>query len=526
MLKTIQNFERIRVFFWLVLFALALGVGETLAQNTRGAVRDIERLKLRVTQKRDAVQQVLGVLPQDAVSVAQALFAQATDIAEKALADFETLKTKFSDRNTAIPPEVLVMLAAIKRRLENADRLFDQTASKALEVLAKRFVNRLTSLMRQAESLVIGSKNKEAERLLQEARRYENQFRRAIQAQKLPEAIENYELATEFADRSIKIAQTRSADQERAQFQALADRTKKAIESCDNPRAQNIYDRALRQFQKAEQAFREGDKLLAGQFYNGSIRLLLRAQDLCSNQQLQTRDLLKTELATVKELFRSLRNRSQVMDSERGRQIVGSIENNLVQIERDIQAQRVVAAKGRLKLVRNLIDNASRARGQTSLSAASRIEAEIEQLKSALAAANDRISSDNADAKELLGLAQAALNRAEQAVRQGRARIAVQQVLVGQRFLTKAENKERGGRFTVTETVASNKIARLKQMLDDATAKTAGFESANALQLIRSAETILQQAREKFAGKQFFLAGELADVGMELLRTNESVIQR
>lgn len=495
-----MNMKRLNrvVVFLLLLLGFAAAMQSSLEAQTRPPREVLRQLAEQIKEKIATTRQILSEFPNE----------RARQLLDQAMENFREAEAFYNREE----------YSQAKAKFDAAIRLLDQALGLALDNTLKRLSSRLNDLMRQAENEVIGKGNREAERVLQNAKSEQRRAEEAVQRGTYAHAIERYNLAISLAQKAIDLA--RVVDLGHDRFYALAERVKDAVETCDNAQARTIYDLALKNYRRAEEALSQGNRPMAEQMYNGAIRLLLRALDLCTSGSYTTDErILRNEVATVRELINSARGQMQTRDDPRSRALMQRTEEQLRRAESAIEQGQYTIARTQLGLVRNLMERVLRSGMSPAGTEAQRTESELDLLRDDLQRFQQQHPSIDSETRELLQYAEQAATRAQQDFAEGRHRAAIQQILIGQRLLSRAENNLQGTRQGISRNIAEAKINRLRELLREAEAALTDRNTPFSDRLLNDAKNLLIQANAKLAEQRYYLAGELADIGTEMLMT-------
>lgn len=421
-----------------------------------------------------------------------------------------------------------------RRRFRNAQQtimqahqLLNQAMQLALRNPLRRLINRLQLLFRQAESLVIGSGNNEAVRLLNRARDHHRRAEHLRRNGDYFQALDQYRLAIKYVENALNRVRSRDqtsldvrpdlSDTERSRFEALAERVHEAVRSSQNANARTIYEQALRQARKAMDAYHSGHRQMARTLFNGAYRLLLRALDMASKQNNLHPQYLRSELATLHEMLRQVESSPQAAADSQFKNLVQRVRQNLRRAQIAIDEDRLRAAQSYLKLSRTLLSRLMRGYPKNTPDHARRVSEALTNLKFDLQQAERRVEqSDNEQARELLRFARQAARRAQRSYENGRTSLALQQVLVAQRFLTRIDAVIAPNRPRLDRQGVELRIERLRQMIQDI---ENDYELTDVTRnLLRQAKEMQAQAEKELAQGRRLVAFELADIGIELLK--------
>lgn len=415
--------------------------------------------------------------------------------------------------------------ATAKVRL--AFSLLEQAAKITLEGPIKRMRSQLEELLRKADDLVLKSRNKEAQRILDEAKKNRVAAENAVSAMQIERAVEHYRVAIMLAERSLSLVSNsgnlnfdRILD-ERRKFENLRERARDFVDSSGDNRARRIFQQAINMSRSAEEAYRKGNIELAKKFYNQSILLLLRSMDLASGETPGAENQAELALFRLRDLMEDSRDVLSQSDKPRANRLFERARRFANEAQIAIQEGRGYEALWKIELAENMVQRARRiAENGVRRQYSNKINEEIENTKNEISAVQSTMTSDSPkDAEILIKMSQFTINKAEKAAQAGLNRAALEAVLASQRFLTRAE---RILRAQETSSTSREQIQVRFNQLDAAIAESEDriLDSSQdwSKQLLQSAKEIRQISYESFQKGNYRAANEGIQVSFELLR--------
>lgn len=403
----------------------------------------------------------------------------------------------------------------VQAKISKANTVLDSILALATDSTLKRLITDLHQIMRQAEHEVIGSGNREAERLLKTAKQHQVRAELALRRGNTRQAYEQYTAALTLSRKALDLVRT-MCQQEHARFQAMLGRVRHIVEASPAGRARDIYEQALKSFTLAEQACREGRIDLAEQGYNNAFRLMLRAMDLASAGDRANDQQLRTELEALRALLASVRTRFESKSGTGARMILQRIEATVRRAEKFLLEQNYMMARVQLATARRLLERSLVMEEAEPEDVQQRTESTLQQLRAELQQAEQRLGHRELPAS-FLALARQLAAQAEQDLSAGLYRSAMQKISIAQRFLTRAEAPEQLQRQQVAQTLVDSRIARLEQALHEADAALGEQRPSFVEDLLADARQMLFQARSYRSENKLILALELSNVGIDLV---------
>lgn len=417
--------------------------------------------------------------------------------------------------------------------IREAIAILEKALKLALDSPLLRLHTRVQELMQRAETEVLGSNNREAIRLVQEARKNKLLGEQAVARTQPLQAAQYFQVAIALLERALKLVGGNPGgdgnpvdlvNRGRDYFVDLKKQLEERLRSCANPAGQRLYNQTQRQERLAEEASRRGDFALALQLYNGATRLLLRALDLCPAQS-QNADQLGAELTLLRELMASAEEQVLQSNNPRDRAMLDWAQKLMLEAEAALAGQKPIIAYGRLERSRRLVEKVLRNKTQTPIDYQKQCEESLQQLRADLAETQEEINaSNNTEAQSFFELAQKAGAEAERICqRQPHALLSLAafraMLRLGHQLLLQSET------FLQENTPAIQDRAAIQQRLNqlDATIAEVRSNLTNeqkdfATMLLTQAVVLRDRAQAAFQRGQFYLSAELCDLAFELLR--------
>jgi hypothetical protein len=425
-----------------------------------------------------------------------------------------------------------VLLKGALKNLQDARGTLEkvETAIKlAIDVLLgslSRQRNNFGELMRRAEQTVIGSGNRQAERLVYQARRQQTDAEKAAAQRNPCVALVLYDRATKHLVEALGLVQGRRPDpevtpesaitREKERYDNIATRVREAVETSRNSAARPVFEQAQKQARAAEEAFRKGELVLAQQLYRGAVRLLLRAIDLAMvGQKLQ--DYGRNEIALLQDLIQTAEQEAKDNMTPREALLLARARILVSEAEAAIERKQAQEAKWRIELARNLIDKVMRKAGRglgSQENLAQRYDEALQELARDIEEVRAKAREANQpEALQLVELAAVAYQAAENAGAKGSAnplqklRLAFQMIRAAQYFLLRAETlmRESSTAPPSREAVAlllaqlENSIQELRQAFGRDDPEACQAVAVQATELSKRAQAALERGATRLA---------------------------
>ncbi|MBC7187183.1 MAG: hypothetical protein H5U38_09135 [Calditrichaeota bacterium] len=395
-----------------------------------------------------------------------------------------------------------------------ARRVLDQLMARLLHSPVGQLGERLQELMRQAEQLVPGSGNMEAERLLARARQQQARAADAVRQQRYQAAAEHYRVAIYCSKRALDLVQgggrmgAERLEEARDQYLTLLDVAEQAAARSDNPMARRSLEQARRHGLLAERARHRGDPALAWELYHQGIRILLRCISISEGEMGSPRERAEEEVQRVEELLQEAAREQELSPSPEGRLLLPKGKELLSRARRNVAAGAFPMALQNAELAEGIAYRLLH-RGTTQSDAlAVRAEEEISRLRLDLERARQ---AGGEEQEELLAQVDQLLRLAERAVELGRYRMALVWVLAGNRLLS----PQIGTSSADPATEVAERLEELDQALSRLTSATSQGEEDR--EVVIQARALRQAAAIALQRGKPGVARHLVESAMELV---------
>jgi hypothetical protein len=428
-----------------------------------------------------------------------------------------------------------------QRRFREAQMLireaivFAERAIKlTLDLPVSRLRAQLEEVLRRAETEVLNSGNREALRLLQEAKRNRDQGDQSARVQSL-NAIEHYQIGIALAERALKLVAGRTSsfsspvdvlDRAKEYYSSLEAQARESLRDCQNAIAQRLYNQAQKQIQAAQESSRRGEYVLAQQFYNGATRLLLRAIDLCRPQLAQQdAGTLKKNLQALRESIDTAEEELSRRDDPRGRALLDWALRLASEAEAALSAQQPVRAALRLERARFLVERARRNATSAPVDFKQQCESELRQLLADLNEVDEEIkAAENPEAQSLVELARKAHGEAERVCNRATNSLAAlaafrMMLRMGHQFLLQAESlSQDGGSADINRNVVQQRLKELDATIIEVRSNVQREQTGFAQILVMQAAGLRDRAQAAYQRGYFVVAMETSGMALDLLR--------
>jgi hypothetical protein len=447
---------------------------------------------------------------------------EAHEFLAKAEAAFKDAEAKYIRALTLndIPLRNLLLKDALAN-IALAKSYLDRAVKLISELPLTRLRNTLAELMRRAEQAVLAQPNREAQRLVYQARKNQLDAERA--AMRDPRrAFELYQIAIALVNKALSLVEGPRLN-ERARYEELEARARDAVETGGIPAARTVLDQAVKQGLAAEEAYRKGDTATSQKLYSGAIRLLLRAISLAMSGQ-SGKDRIRNDIALLQDLIQNAEQNIQANLDPRASLLLARARVLVREAEAAMARQQPLEAKWRLDLARNFVDKALRKADRGAINAenfAQRFNEALQELARDLEEVGGRVrEAGKPEAAALVDLAASAYKAAENAGKQNRLVFGFQLIRLAQHLLLRAETMLRDS-ATASATDTPTRETVLQQLAQTETtaqeiSNTGGLEScqnarAQAVELLKSSRAAFERGQMRLAVAILEVANDLIE---------------
>jgi len=434
-------------------------------------------------------------------------------------------------------PMPLRAAAFIKKAFFFLDLAIRTTLAKS----GHRMAEQLEELIKQAEQAVVGCNNKEAERLLFQAKKNQERGLHILGQTRIEKGLEHIRLAYFLAEKVLKLCKKRKLDiednvlDEKEQFERLLERAQEAVEKTNNPQARDRIEKALNQAEQADKALLKRDFKRALEHYHNATRLLWRGIELAKSTETSSENLIaekiQKELDLLDAAIEELSGRvSTAEDNQRAQFLYQRSLKLREEAQLAFSAGRLLIAQKKINMAQNAIGRALGFLRQTDFSDSnleSRAETELQLLKDEIdQQKQDDEIKNSSEAMRLLELAEHNLQLAEQTFKAKNYHLGFERIFVARQLVFWTEK-------TITSAVTASINLELVQSnlnsFDEQFEQQAQTIEASAVQiaitLLRQAQNFREKAEQALKNNQLNLAQAFIETSLQLLQRSKRLSQ-
>ena len=408
--------------------------------------------------------------------------------------------------------------AAMKQQqLSMAHKYAQQAVNLLSTIPAKRIRNDVEELIRQAEQIVPGKLNKNAERLLNRAKSNQQQANQALTNGDYLKATEHLRIAQFLVERSMTLVSDQKGNIneqlliEKNRFNDLLQKARRSVATCQNPNAKKLLSEANKQRRNIAQAANNRNYKFALNLYYNASRLLLRAIEICQGRRIPQVEIALEELELFKDTLSSVQQNADKTQTAKQKMILRRAENLHEQARQSYQKRHYTITIRKLQIANNILrrifdEEPSQTLANRAGNELSRLKFEIEKIED-----NNNFLSKRGH-KALLRAAKKSVADAERFLKLGRIRLALDSILAGNRFLTALESRQRR-EANISEQDLKIRLDRLNEEIEQINEN----QGERDQEIISAAQKMLSRANEAAENGHFELANEYIKTGFDLV---------
>ncbi|MCG3119723.1 MAG: hypothetical protein ALAOOOJD_02234 [bacterium] len=484
------------------------------------------RVKAGWQELKDALAKAKEIVPTFENREARELLTKAEALLHEAEAKYTRALTMNDNRlRELLLKEALANLVLGKSHVDRAVKL-------TLDLPLNRLRNTLAELMRRAEQNVLGQNNREAQRLVYQARKTQLDAERVI-TRDPRRAFEFYQIAIALVEKALALVEGRkpspdatletTLNREKERYENLAKRAQEAVETSQNTAAALVLAQAQKQARTAEEAFRKGEIAIGQQLYRGATRLLLRVIHLAMLDR-KGQDFGRNEIALLQDLIQNAEQETQGDADPRAALFLERARVLAREAEGALERQQPQEAKWRVELARNFVDKAMRKAERGALTTenmAQRFNEALQELAGDIQEVDAKVRESNkTEAAQLVELATNAYKAAETAGRRDRLVLGFQLIRLAQHLLLRAETLWRdtaapGESMALTRETVLSRVTQVESAAQEISntgdAETCQTVQAQALEMSKRSRAALERGQLRLAVAIVEVANDLLE---------------
>ena len=421
------------------------------------------------------------------------------------------------------------------QELKIAQKLADQAMKLVVSGPVSRLQEQLDERIRQAEQALHARFQPEAQRLLQQAKQSRRRAGMAYKRHQAQKAVELYRMALYQVNKALQMvmggggpALVSALSEEKATYNDLRRRAQHMLAGARGPGlAGQLYQQALQQQRRAEEALSRGNLQQAVELYRWASRLLIRVMDMSSAGEASWKQRAAEEIEKTRELLRSVEQAFSDGAGAQARQLLQQAARIFLDARAAFARQQYPQAVKKAELSRRLLNRL----GQLQQPAGAGFPAGLAQNRRTLRDLISQLKATGADknpeAAELLNLAETYLMQSSAAEQMGNGALASARLFVAAKLANLARDILAGqpgrGQARVS---AGQWVERFTRQLTDAEDRTRDSKNTTVRAWISLARDLSSKARSALRQGRTDLAARYSQMGMQLLRRVENRTKR
>lgn len=493
-------------FLFIAFLATFLGAAIPLAAQSQNLERDLDAARQRIEQTTALVR----ILPPLGDSDIQATIQQHL---QEARSLWEEARSFAQNRQ---PLQARARLGRIRTLLRQVETLLRSNSNLGL-----RYREEVARRLQDAELTLQGRDNREAQYLLERARRFRQRADQYLQDGQVYQAIQYYQFAVRFSNRVVALTGQGAAPddtdlgQEFLATRQLLEEARAQADRNDDRRLHRLLRAAENELESAKHLFHNNESLAARQRLMGVNRALYRILDILDAIPQTPGERLEPELQSLRFAMASLEPLLQANTSPAIQRLMERLQQLEREIHRDLSTGQHILAQRKLRLANQILlrlyqgvnpDRDDRAhRGLEN-----RLRSARETLTELQAGGEDAIATG------LSEMAAANLDRGETAFQNGNLLVAAHYLQTANRLMLKINRLQAKDAIVEFDREAVEAdLQRLEQLLDRTT-DAAAPDTKLAIAL-DSSRRLQQMARKAFDAGDYAVARELTHLAINLM---------
>ena len=287
--QNIMQIKLTKIFFLALFFATLAFAGNSAAQNMGSS--HFQQMLNELDQKIATMEKLASQFPN-------------TQLTQK-------IQTVKQHRRKALQFRREKRYRAANQELRLALELCNSLIKHSLGGAARNYQANLDEMIRRAEMMLHQRYNADADRLLKRARQVRTDAASAFQRGNFNKAGDLYKVEKSLLENCLKILDRNMPEKyaglqtERENFRELKTQAEKCLQRSRVSLAVNLYNQAIGQSRKAEQAFKKGNLKQANLYYQWSVRFLLRVINLSETGNYAVSEQAKDDLQLTDQIYQA-----------------------------------------------------------------------------------------------------------------------------------------------------------------------------------------------------------------------------
>lgn len=453
--------------------------------------------------------------------------------------ELQRLKESFSFANELVTAfgnrEARHLLDDAKRSIDNATEFYRlnrldrakyfilqayrsiQLAMKiTLNLSGRSLLEQLQDLIRQAEQAVEGTDNKEAERLLREAKKNLDMARTAYKNQMARETFEYYRIGTFLAKKALSLCTDRDKNtkdqfvEEKQRFEQLLQKAENRLAENPLKEAEQLIQNARKLGHQAVQAFQSQHYREGIEHYYRATRLLLRAIEYCESQATGSdpKNKLENEIQSLNDLIASMEPKFADTKNVRAKMLFEHAVRMRSEAQSAQESGRYRMALRKSELARNALRRGIQMLESKNQGLSEQINDKLIQLQGDLERTEELVNnSNNREARHFVELAKEYYDKSANASQNQREGISLQGILLAHRLLNLAEDLVMNeGALEIDKNQVEARLKEFEHTHSEAQADIESSKDKRASQLFQQSSHLYEQAKKAFEANELYFA--------------------
>ncbi|NOY77265.1 MAG: hypothetical protein GXO76_05285 [Calditrichaeota bacterium] len=386
-----------------------------------------------------------------------------------------------------------------RQELRLALRLSDTVLKKSMVAIVRNYQAPLEEMRRRAENQIHRRYNADADRLLKRAKQVHRNAVRAFQSRNFAKATELYKVEKSLLENCLKILEQNAPEKyariqsDRQNFLELKRQAEKSLQGTRGTLSASLYNQAMDQARKAEQAYKKGDLKKANLYYQWSTRLLLRVINLTEGGNYALSQQAKDNLQLTRQVLKGMIQEYSGQMKPMTRKLLEQVQKLLIDAQMDYDRKNYSSAIQKTDVARKILSRLQSSPIQKNGSYQAQLKENIRALRQLLESI-PKDGNQSTRGQTLLKLSNEFLGKSQRELSKGNYKTSAAFLLVANRlalqFKRMAQNLAAGS--SVSEAAVRSKYKNFQTKMNLLSSRDFGSNSTKQLFL-----TILKGLQKK-----------------------------
>ncbi len=386
-----------------------------------------------------------------------------------------------------------------QQELKLALKLSNSVLKKSMDTIVRNYQAPLEEMRQRAENQIHQHYNADADRLLKRANQVHQNALRALKNKNFTKASELYKVEKSLLNNCLKILEQNSSEKyasvrsQRESFMELKHQAEKSLRTSLATLSTSLYNQAIDQARKADQAFKKGDLKKANLYYQWSTRLLLRVINLAEGGNYALSQQAQDNLQLTQQVYNGTVQEYSGQMNSMTRKLLDQVQKLLIDARMDYDRQKYSSAIQKADVARKILSRLQSSPIQKNENYQIQLKEAIRALRQTLEEIKSNGNQTEGE-KTLLSLSKEFLRKSQTELDKGNYKASAAYLLVANRLALqfKRINHQASSASSVSEAVVQERYKNFQAKMNVLNSRDFSPNSTKQLFL-----TILKGLQEK-----------------------------